>query len=233
MDQSQYIEFKKQVAEGLRSSAYQFDKAILTLASGALALSLTFIKEIAPNPDHSTICIIGLSWACFIASICLTLMSFHTSICAYRRFDNIIDTICSKPNIDRSSLKNHWNCVTILLNILSLIVFIVGTVFLTYSVYHNLQLKGEKMADHKLDLSKRDFKAGAITPFAPVANRDGLVVETTNNSPAGPDSTRGAPTPSVPAAPITQPTPGTGAIPPAPPQAPPNLPTTPPPTPKK
>ena len=46
MEQTHYIEMKKQVGDSLKSQADQFDKAILTLAAGALALSLTFVSTI-------------------------------------------------------------------------------------------------------------------------------------------------------------------------------------------
>ena len=54
MEHHDYIEFKKMVSDGLLSGAQQHDKAILTLAAGALALSLTFIKDIASG---GTLCI--------------------------------------------------------------------------------------------------------------------------------------------------------------------------------
>jgi hypothetical protein len=144
MEQSDYIEMKKYVGDSLLSQANQFDKAILTLAAGALALSLTFIKEIAPNPDDLTIGLLAKSWGCFIGSICSTLLSFQMSICAFRRLDAILNIQRSKPNTDVSTLKNHWVTATITFNWLSLIVFIIGTVLLAYSTYHGLRLKGTK-----------------------------------------------------------------------------------------
>jgi hypothetical protein len=196
MDQSEYVEFKKQAAEGLQSSATQFDKAILTLAAGALALSLTFVKELVPSPDGTTIFLLACSWGAFIGSIVLTLSSFQLSMFAYMRHDKIIDTIYAAPDIDRSIFKNRWNRITIALNICSLVVFIVGTVFLTYAVYDNLKTRGDKMPYGE----PARVEGGAITPGIPVASQ------------------RGAPTPAPAVAP---PRPGTGHIPGNPPVAPP------------
>ena len=100
MEYGHYIEMKKQVDGALQSQANQFDKAILTLAAGALALSLTFIKEIAPTPDELTIRLLAISWGCYIVSIFLTLSSFHTSVCAHRRFDTILKGAGSFLRID-------------------------------------------------------------------------------------------------------------------------------------
>ena len=149
MEQAHYIEMKKQVGEALRSQADQFDKAILTLAAGALALSLTFIKEIAPTPDDLTIYLLAWAWGCFIGSVCLTLCSFHASVCAFRRFDQTLNIQHSKPDTDPSSLKNHWITVTLVLNFLSLVVFIAGTILLSSSAYHGLKVKEQDVSEKK------------------------------------------------------------------------------------
>ena len=138
MDESQYVEFKKQAAEGLLSAANQFDKAILTLAAGALAISLTFVKDIAAHPDPATVRLLGCAWSGFIGSILFTLLSFQASMFAFQRHDRIIDTICANPDIDRSQLGNPWSAVTIVLNALSLVAFVAGTLLLTFAVYSNL-----------------------------------------------------------------------------------------------
>jgi len=203
MDQDHYIEMKKQVGEALRSQADQFDKAILTLAAGALALSLTFIKEIAPSPDGLTIALLAWSWGCFVSSVCCTLLSCHTSVCAYRRFDQILNIQQSKPETDACALKNHWVTATLVLNLLSLVVFVVGTGLLSYSAYHGLKLKEQDVSERKV----QNLTEGAIPVSPPVAQ--------------GGQQTAGSPKP------------GTGAVPPSPPAAPPRSPAPPPAPPKK
>ena len=203
MEQAHYIEMKKQVGEALRSQADQFDKAILTLAAGALALSLTFIKEIAPTPDDLTIYLLAWAWGCFIGSVCLTLCSFHASVCAFRRFDQTLNIQHSKPDTDPSSLKNHWITVTLVLNFLSLVVFIAGTILLSSSAYHGLKVKEQDMSEKK-EKTERLIE-GAIPVSLPVAA-----------------------TP-----PATPPKPGKGAIPASPPVSPPKVPAPPPAPPKE
>ncbi len=203
MEQAHYIEMKKQVGEALRSQADQFDKAILTLAAGALALSLTFIKEIAPTPDDLTIYLLAWAWGCFIGSVCLTLCSFHASVCAFRRFDQTLNIQHSKPDTDPSSLKNHWITVTLVLNFLSLVVFIAGTILLSSSAYHGLKVKEQNVSEKKEKTER--LMEGAIPVSLPVAA-----------------------TP-----PATPPKPGKGAIPASPPVSPPKVPAPPPAPPKK
>jgi hypothetical protein len=54
-----------------------FDRAIMTLAGGALAISIAFIHDVARHPRH--VWVVGLSWLCFAASLLLILVSFLTS----------------------------------------------------------------------------------------------------------------------------------------------------------
>ena len=57
----------------------RYDKAILTLAGGALALSITFLEKIAPNPTPWTSILLAIAWLCLIASVLLELYALATS----------------------------------------------------------------------------------------------------------------------------------------------------------
>jgi hypothetical protein len=65
------------------STTQAFDKAIMTLAGGALAVSISFIHDVAHHPRHKGI--IGASWSFFVLSLLLILWSFLTSERATRR----------------------------------------------------------------------------------------------------------------------------------------------------
>jgi hypothetical protein len=65
------------------STTQAFDKAIMTLSGGALAVSISFIHDVAHHPRHRGI--IGASWALFVLSLLLILWSFLTSERASRR----------------------------------------------------------------------------------------------------------------------------------------------------
>jgi len=60
-----------------------FDKAIMTLSGGALAVSISFIHDVAHHPRHKPL--IGVSWGAFGLSLLLILWSFLTSERATRR----------------------------------------------------------------------------------------------------------------------------------------------------
>jgi len=167
MEQGQYTELKKHAGEALLNQANQFDKAILTLAAGALALSLTFVKDVAPAPDALIIGLLTGAWACFIASVCLTLISFQTGIFAHRRFDTNLNIQHRDPATDPNALKNCWIGVTTILNLASLIVFVVGTVLLACSAYHGLKLKEHNVPEQRTSMSPTEQR-GAVPPTPPV-----------------------------------------------------------------
>ncbi len=53
-----YLDERKLLVDAKREGAQSFDKAILTLAAGAFGLSLTFIKEVAPDAKSETVVIL-------------------------------------------------------------------------------------------------------------------------------------------------------------------------------
>jgi hypothetical protein len=57
----------------------RYDRAILALAGGALALSITFLEKIAPNPAAWTFFILAASWISLIASVLLELYALASS----------------------------------------------------------------------------------------------------------------------------------------------------------
>lgn len=66
----------------------RYDQWVLTLAGGALAISLTFLEKIAPEPATSTLWLLGLSWLAFIVAILAGFFAIHYSREAiYREID--------------------------------------------------------------------------------------------------------------------------------------------------
>jgi hypothetical protein len=172
---------KKQAGEALQSQANQFDKAILTLAAGALALSLTFIKDIAPHPDALTVCLLAGSWICFISSVAMTLVSHRFSILAFRRHDEVLNILYSNPKSDRAKLKNRWIPITEILNYASLIAFIVGAAFLASSAYHGLRMKECNVSDEKGNFGN---VIPSVPPATPHVQRGAIPASPPEISPA-------------------------------------------------
>ncbi len=122
-----YLEERKLLITAERETTQQFDKAILTLAAGALALSITFINQIAPQPISNSICYLMGAWILFCLSILSALISFLMSQKACRRQRDILDETTSGTCKDD---KNKFAVWTGRFNYCSIIFFILGVSFL-------------------------------------------------------------------------------------------------------
>ena len=130
-----YLDERRLLIEAEQKGAQQFDKAILTLAGGALAISITFIKNIAPYPKVETIYLLKGAWFAFILSLLSTLCSFLTSQSACRKQRDIIESEESHNE------KNKYASCTKWLNIISIISFIFGIFFLSIFCIENIPIK--------------------------------------------------------------------------------------------
>ena len=61
------------------SGSQDHDRAVLTLASGTLALSATFLHDVAPTPVAGSIGLLSWSWFALTAAIVCIVMSYQTS----------------------------------------------------------------------------------------------------------------------------------------------------------
>jgi len=119
-----------------------FDKSILTLAAGVFSVSLTFIKQI---PHSYFIKCLLWSWSCYVASIFITLISMLLSQLAIAKdVDYTQECMLEKENKDKEEENNYPKTITIfvtILNWLSIVSFVLGSILLARFVYINL-LKG-------------------------------------------------------------------------------------------
>lgn len=106
--------------DALREEARKFDTHILTLAGGALGLSLTFIRNLIPSGQEPKAKVLIVSaWGCFALTLLVILISFMTSQAACER--QIIELERGEP-----LRSNCWRIITKGLNILSILTFIIG-----------------------------------------------------------------------------------------------------------
>jgi len=130
-----YLEERKLLVSAERESAQQFDKSILTLSAGALALSITFIDKVVPHPKESSIFFLVSAWALFCLSLLITLVSFLTSQAACRTQRDILDDDMSGKENGKVNKPALW---TNRLNYLSIGSFIFGITALVIFCASNL-----------------------------------------------------------------------------------------------
>ena len=128
-----------------KSNSSSYDKAILTLSTGALGFSLAFLKDI-PNPIH--IWLLITSWCLFGGSVVLTIFSFIASQYAI--------TVQIKRAADYYLKKLDYNkkrCLSAILvdilNIGSGIVFIVAMVLTICFISLNIKGDGDMAKEKK------------------------------------------------------------------------------------
>ncbi len=95
-----FDDFKEKVLDDIKSGTENFDKNLLTFSSGALGLSLAFIKDIVPLGEAHLIPCLFVSWIAFALCILVTMASFQVSIQALQ---------CSLPFAEKYYFKNQRN----------------------------------------------------------------------------------------------------------------------------
>jgi hypothetical protein len=76
---------KARICEDIQSSTDSFDQSLLTLSSGALGVSLAFIKDIVPLKEAVWIGLLFGSWIAFALCIVATVVSFLVSVKANKQ----------------------------------------------------------------------------------------------------------------------------------------------------
>jgi hypothetical protein len=137
----------------------RYDQWVLTLSGGALAISLTFIEKIAPEPAHYTLIFLGLSWLAYIIAVLAGFGAIDTSRKAIYRQLKIGDetysqfrktTTKEKPEGDPlPEAENRPAKIVGCLNVVSLTSLVIGTMLLCVFAVANLaRAKVPKELDH-------------------------------------------------------------------------------------
>jgi hypothetical protein len=144
-------------------SAKAFDKAILTLAAAGFGLSITIAKDFPRPLPTTTTYLLYATWAAFLTSLALTLISFQTSQKACRR--QIADYEKHLSRNDPLPARNSAAGLTSTLNWISTGCLIMGALLLALFAAGNLG--GNPMAD--------EVKKGYVPPPAPAPLKEGYV----------------------------------------------------------
>ena len=105
-----------------------FDTAIRALSGGALAISLTFVHDIAPHPHHNWT--LAAAWCLFVLALAVNLWSFLTSARASGAMLRVM--------LDAETDSLPESRITDWLNWLAMAAFVCGVVFLVLFTVLNL-----------------------------------------------------------------------------------------------
>jgi heme exporter protein D len=116
-----------------------FDKSMLTLSSGALGVSLAFIKDIVPLGTADWICLLKISWGAFALCILTTVVSFQFSIAALKDRRNLLDEMLTTKNRELEHKQTSlWNRAVVVCTDTALVLFLVGLVCTMLFVVKNV-----------------------------------------------------------------------------------------------
>ena len=126
--------YRQSLIEDEHAMQGAYDKGVLSLSGGALAISLVFLKDVVGTKQllHSG-CLLA-AWILWALSIALVLTSYFTSAQALRRA--LTDT--DEKAIYITLAQSHWATATKVLNALAGICFLVGVLLLVTFVSFNL-----------------------------------------------------------------------------------------------
>lgn len=136
-EMSMYREWLVQ-ADHKASEAY--DNAVMALSGGALAISLTFIKEVVSKPRSGTLGLLAAGWACLAASVAAILVSKLTSQWALRTAIRQVD----EGQIRRERAGAVFGWATHALNIVAAVTFLCGISFLGWFAISNMVNPGNR-----------------------------------------------------------------------------------------
>lgn len=111
-----------------QTSSDEFDKALLTFSSGALALSLAFIKDIVPLKAATVMCALYISWFAFSACIIATIFSFPCSIQAQKAHASYLYKYYIEGRREYLNKRSDWSTAVTICAALGSVFFVTGLV---------------------------------------------------------------------------------------------------------
>jgi hypothetical protein len=124
-------EIRLSFLEEARTTAQESAKTVLTLATGALAISIAFYKDIAGETPRYTWCL-GLSWVWFLVSILCVMVGYQCRFSNLRLWRLYLSGAkMEKPSFRRGQVMRF-------LVVASMVSFILGAAMLAAFAYINL-----------------------------------------------------------------------------------------------
>jgi hypothetical protein len=123
-------DYKKSLEESMYSKHQVFDRDILYVSCGALAISFSFVDKLVNIPHAQNKILLILGWLCFAISILNCLIATHSNII---RINKLTQKIGEEDEID------YWKQSNILMRgfrIASIALIAIGILFLFIFILH-------------------------------------------------------------------------------------------------
>ena len=133
-----YLKFMESAEKSRLTNAEAFDKAVLTLSSAGLGLSLTFFKFIVPLEHATSLSLIKSAWLFFLASVVSTILGFRVAHYGYSVAIKYAEKIYLEGDESYGSRRNIPSLIAEGLNWISGITFLLASALLVAFVISNL-----------------------------------------------------------------------------------------------
>jgi hypothetical protein len=165
-------EYRRKIWEDTKSGTENFDKYMLTFSSGALALSLAFIKDVVPIGKAIWIPSLISSWIAFVLCILVTLISFRISIRALEKMGPCVDAFYleGKTEAFNKHLESFWTKAVDWCAYFAISFFILGLTFTMMFVGANIREAKRVSKDEIIQKTVtgelgKGLKPAAMTPL--------------------------------------------------------------------
>ena len=139
----QYIKQDEELSKRDLSNVENLDKAILSLSSAGLGLSLVFIRNVVKLADASHVWILYTSWAIFVLAITSTLLSYLFGQCALDKQRELNEKYYLEGDEDAGQQTSRASKITRFLSYVSVSTYIAAVSFTALFIALNLE-KGVK-----------------------------------------------------------------------------------------
>lgn len=161
-------EYRRKNWDDTKSGSENFDKYLLTFSSGALGLSLTFIKEVVPLEKAVWIPSLIASWIAFVLCILVTLISFRISLRAFEKMVPYLNQFYLDGKVEafNKHLEDVWTKAVDWCANLGIFFFVLGLVFTMMFVGTNIRRVKHMSEQEKADtVNFKTLKRPAMTPL--------------------------------------------------------------------
>lgn len=133
-----YVKYMEAVEKSKLSNSAAFDKAVLTLSSSGLGLSLTFFKLIIPAENAACLILLKSAWIAFLCAIVATMLSFRIAQWGYNTAIKYAEKFYLEGLDEYENKRNTPAQFSELLNWISALSFALALFLLVYFVMVNL-----------------------------------------------------------------------------------------------
>ena len=134
MSEEQTTAYRNQLLEAEQKIGEGYDKTLITLSGGSLAISITFIKELVGDQPYVLVTALAISWSSWAISLTSLLLAFYFGGCAYRHTIKTLDN----NTLNRENPGGFYTTILRYFIAVGGISFIVGVVTFLYFAFKNI-----------------------------------------------------------------------------------------------